>query len=266
MVDPVRDEAPLSSYSDPVYDRLDNLSRQVRRQWWLFATVLVVMVLGAVVVRLLLDRHPEAASASAFVAADAMEEAKRPGALEAMASADGQTAFFRARAAIELIQTALERNDLPKARQWAELAEKQAQASADDDLQLAARLSAAAIDLQEGKAEAAEKRYDAVAKAAGLRFPVRKLDADIGAARALAAQGRKSEAAARLEPLLTRSDRNADYLLMLAKGMYWRFLREAEAEAAAAKAMPGASASAAPVVPAPAPVSVAPAPAAPPTP
>lgn len=252
------DDAPLTSYSDPFYDRLDALSRQVRRLWWLFALAIIAIALAAVALRLWLHREPTALGGA--MAIRAMQE-NDPAAQEQLWAglADGAShdPAFRAAAAIELAQLQLSRGNPISARERAELAEAQAKVAGDTDLILAAGLSKAAALTDLGDREAALALYDRIAGSAGAKHPARRIAAELGAAVCLDKLGRRDEALARLEPLTQRTDRGADQVVLVATSMYWRLKREA-APAPAAPA-PAAQPAAAPeAVPAAAP-EVAPA-------
>ncbi|MCS6970241.1 MAG: hypothetical protein NZ552_04425 [Planctomycetes bacterium] len=220
------DDGPLTSYSDPFYDRLDAMAQAVRRQWWLFALVIVCIVLAAIALRLWWHREPTAlGGVVAARAAEEQDEAKSEALWTELADGERYDPGFRAAAAIELCQRHLLRGETTAARRRAEDAERWARAAEDDDLILAAGLSRAAALLDGGDATAAFDLYDAAARGAGARFPARRLVADIGAALALDRLGRREEALARLEPLTGRSERGAENLLQLAASMYWHYKR-----------------------------------------
>lgn len=255
------DDAPLTSYSDPFYDRLDALSRQVRRQWWLFVLAIVIIALAAIALRLWLHREPIAmGGALAVQARDEADDARREALWRELADGSAYDPAFRAAAGIELCQIQLARGDAIKAREQAQRAEEQARAAKDDDLVLAAGLSRAAAVLDSGDAAAALGLYERAARGAGAKHPARKLAAELGAAHCLDRLGRPADAIARLEPLSTRSDEAAKDILDLATAMYWRLKRAQVERPAPAPAPPEAKPEAAPA-PAPAPAPpVAPAP------
>jgi hypothetical protein len=222
------DDAPLTSYSDPFYDRLDALSRQVRRLWWLFALAVIAIALAAIALRLWLHREPTALGGA--MALRAIQE-RDPAAQERLWAdlADGAAndPAFRAAAAIELAQLQLAKGNPISARERAELAEAQAKAAGDTDLILAAGLSKAAALTDLGDREAALALYDRIAGSAGAKHPARRIAAELGAAVCLDKLGRRDEAIARLEPLSQRTDRGADQVVLVATSMYWRLKREA---------------------------------------
>jgi hypothetical protein len=239
------DNAPLSSYSDPFYDRLDALFQQLRRIWWLVVLGIILVAGIAVWLRMQVQADPNAITAALVVEASNAEPDQAEGKWKAIADDSAAPAVYRARAAIELTHLLLAKGDTVQAKDRALLAEAQARAAADDDMLLTATISRGAVALQANDAGAAFGFYDQAAKAAGARHPVRKLDADLGAARALAAQGKLDEAVARLEPLTTRKERGAEQLLSLAQTLYWTYKREAAIKAQPAPA-PQAEAPAAP--------------------
>lgn len=268
---------PTTSYSDPIYDRLESVAQRITRRLGLILTGLVILVVVAVLVHGWMNDNPTAASADAFLtiatkrdeASRARDPVKLAGAakeFEALAANAEINAFFRARALIELVQHDLDRGDAASAKAHASKAKDLATQAADDDLQLAAGLSAAAADLQAGDYPAAEKAYSAVERAAGATHPDRQIAAVQGVAKAIELQGRLDDAIAKLEPLVNRTDTSAGPLLNLAKQQYWRLKRmqatgvksdAPKADAAAPVATPPALIAAPPAVaptPAPAPV------------
>jgi ATP/maltotriose-dependent transcriptional regulator MalT len=260
------EDAPLSSYSDPLYDRLDAITRQVRRQWWLFAIGLLCVALAAIAVRLWMHREPIAlGGAIAVRAINERDEAKREAAWTELADGAAHDPAFRAAASIELCQLQLSRGDVIKARERAEQAEAQARAAGDPDLVLAAGLSRAATTLDGGDAAAALTLYEQAARGAGAKYPVRKIAAELGAATCLEKLGKADEAMSRLEPITSRTDRGAEQLIQLATSTYWR-LKRAQAESAKPveakpESVPAAPAAPEAAAPAAAPEAVAPAPA-----
>ncbi len=223
------EDAPLSSYSDPLYDRLDAISRQIRKQWWLIALTILIIALGAIALRLRMHREPMALGGA--IAAEAYAErdaAKREVLWSELADGPSHDPGFRAAACIELAQTLLDRGDAIKARERAQQAEGLARQAEDDDLVLAASLSRAAASLDGGDAQAALDTYEKTARGAGAKYPARKLAAELGAALCLEKLGKPDEAMIRLEPLTTRSERGAEQLIQLATSMYWRLKRAAE--------------------------------------
>jgi tetratricopeptide (TPR) repeat protein len=231
------DDAPLSSYSDPFYDRLDALSRQIKRQWWLILLVIIILALGAIALRLWLHREPVAlGGAIAARAIDERDEAKREALWSELADGPSQDAGFRAAACIELSQILLNRGDAIKARERAQQAENLARDAKDDDLVLAAGLSRAAANLDAGDAKTALELYEKATRNAGAKHPMRKLAAELGAAVCMEKLGQSADAMARLEPLTTRSDRGSEQLVQLATAMHWRLKRASEKTALPATA------------------------------
>lgn len=223
---PGEDDVPQSSYSDPLYDRLDALSRQVRRLWWLFALSILVIILGAIAYQLWSHREPIAVGAVIAIEANEERDVLKKDALwTKLADGADFALVFRATACIELTQSALNRGDFIVARKRAQEAEDHARLSEDRDLLLAAGLSRAAVALDSGDAAAALDLYNKSATGAGARHPARFFEAELGAARCLESQGKLDDAIQRLEPLLTRSDSGADQLVQIARSNYWRLKR-----------------------------------------
>lgn len=240
------DDAPISSYSDPIYDRLDAFGQHLRRQWPVYVLAIVLITITTVVVATVMRNRPDAAAAAEFsLAVEEQDEAKRAEKL-ANVGAGGKSAF-RVIALNELVGLKLKANDLAGARTTAAEAVAAADAGEDAHLQLVTRLSQAAVSAQAGDYPAAAEAYRKVVTRAGstAKLAAERLAGQLGAAQALAKQNTaaaRQEAIEILEPLLTRSDESARHLLELGTGLYWRLRRE-QAEAAL-----GGSATAANVV------------------
>ena len=244
------DDAPLSSYSDPLYDRLDAISRQIRRLWWLFALVILIIALSAIALRLWMQREPTALGGA--LAVQAMQEqdpAKREAAWIELADGTKHDPAFRAAACIELSQLLLSRGDVIKGRERAQQAQELASLAKDEDLTLAAGLSRAAAALDGGDAAAALELYEKAGRNSGAKHPARKIAAELGAALCLEKLGKPAEAILRLEPLTTRTDRGADQLVQVATAMYWRLKRAGEATPTAQATAVAPAPAAAPAAP-----------------
>ncbi len=259
------DLGPTTSYSDPFYDRLDAFSQEIRKRWWIVALVIIATVVVVMVVNSRLQRHPEAGSAARYLSARAGQDPAASATALAKVMEDAEnTPFFRARAAIEVVQLKLDTGDTAGAKLAAELAVTQAALAKDAELQLAATISRAAAKHQAGDLDGALADYASAEKAAGAKYAVHQLEAVVGGARVYAAQGKKAEAVQALEPLLSRTDAGAERLLEVAKVSYWNLKRNI-AEAAAPKAAAPVAPAAAPAVPVPTVTPpAAPTPAAPP--
>ena len=270
---------PTTSYSDPLYDRLESVAQRITRRLGLIVVGLIIAITAAVLVHSWMGDNPTAASADAYLTIatkrDEAQRARDPVKIaiaakefEALAADAGINAFFRARALIELVQHDLDRGDAAAAKTHAAKAKDLATQAADDDLQLAAGLSAAAADLQAGDLPAAEKAYALVERAAGATYPDRQIAAIQGVAKAIELQGRLDDAIAKLEPLVNRTDTSAGPLLNLAKQQYWRLKRmqatgvkpdapKVDGSAAAPVSAPPALIAAPPAAPAPKPAPAA---------
>jgi tetratricopeptide (TPR) repeat protein len=263
------DLGPTTSYSDPFYDRLDAFAQWLKRAWLLVAVVLILVVAGVVALNWFLQRHPDAGSAARFISAREVEDdAKRESALKAVADDATVTASFRARALIEVVQLHLTKSDTAGAGPLADKALEQSRQSDDADVQLAAKLTRAAVYLQAGELEPAAKAYGEAKRAAGSKYPVAGFESALGLARVAEKQGHLDDAINELEPLMSRNEAGAANLLGLAKVFYWDLKRRsAEAKLAPAAAAPTAAAptAAAPAAAAPA-APAAPTPAAAPAP
>ena len=216
-------DAPSSSYSDPFYDRLDAFAQELKKRWWLALLILVAVMTTVVVVYQIRNRHPEAAGLATFLSTQrkAEDPSKAKDAWSALVADQTLTPAIRARAGIELTQVLLLAGDTASALPAAQAAVQQASQTSDVPVQLAAKLTLAAAQAQAGQADDALSNYDAAERAAGAKHAAQQLEAILGGARILESQGKKDEALARLEPLLSRADAGAENLLAVAKVRYW---------------------------------------------
>lgn len=229
MADPTVDTAPTTSYSDPIYDRLEALSHRVRRARWAIIAAIVAAVALGLGLRAYFNHRPEASSAVAFIKAnDEADAGKRSAALQALVGDEAATPFFRAKAALELCQEALTAGKPADAKGWAAKASAAAAQAQDDELSLAARLSEAAVAEDAGELDAAFAHYEAVQGKAGSKFVNHYLLAVYGAARIEKGQGKAKAALERLDPVVTRSDDAARPLLPLLQSLYWACKREVD--------------------------------------
>ncbi|MBA2479142.1 MAG: hypothetical protein H0V44_00655 [Planctomycetes bacterium] len=247
--------ATTSSYSDPIYDRIDVFAQALKRRWYIYALALIVIVLLAQLARVLLLNRPGEASSTTFVTAlDAQDPATRTARLQALAADDKAAPYFRARAQIELVQDALSKDETATAKAAAAKAVEYAKMTDDFEVQYSARLSLAAAEYQAKEYDAAIGDYAEVEKAAKGRFQHVQIEAVLGGARALVKAGKPQDAIAKLEPWIARSDSGAQDLLDVARVMYWRLIY-LQSQPAPAPDTSTASATAAAIAPAPAPAA-----------
>jgi hypothetical protein len=218
---------PSSSYSDPIYDRLDIFTQALRRHWWIYVLALLAIIALSLLSRAYLINRPNEASAAAFNRAlDQREETERLSRLKELAENADADPYYRARADIELAQGKLDKEDANGAKEVAVKAVALAKTTNDVELSAAARLSQAAAEYQLGELTDALADYQGVRNTAGARYASLELEATLGAARTLEKQGKRADAATLLEPLLTRSDLGAERLLELARVRYWALKRD----------------------------------------
>ncbi len=256
------DTAPTTSYSDPIYDRLERAAQSVRRRWYLVALFLVLCLAGGLVLRWWQSRNPEAASAVAFVRARGEEATKRDEALRKVATAEATTPAFRARAWQEVAQIALLDGKIDAARDAIAKAKDEAAKTKSDELILAVRLSQGAVAEDAGQLDEAFTHYDDV-RSHGQKFPAQYVPAVLGVGRVLAAQHKPAEAMTALEDVMSRTDDGVEGLVSLARSLYWRCKREAEGAPVTVpkvEAVKTVSAAVDGAIPAPAPADAAPAP------
>jgi hypothetical protein len=258
---------PSTSYSDPIYDRLESLSQRLTRRIGLVLLALVVIISIAVLLRAYLDRNPEAEFAGLLLKAEReSDHDAQTKALQALLANEQSPPFFRARAGIELAQDALLRGALSEAKDDAARALDLAQKSDLPDVLLAAQLSRAAVQEQSGDAAAARDGYVQVEHAAGARYPDRFITAVMGESHCLVLMGKPQDAADALEQIIDRNDEGATALLDDARIQYWDLKRAlakptaapAPAAARTATMPPAAPSHGAPAAPAAAPAAAAP--------
>lgn len=222
------DNAPTTSYSDPIYDRLEVIASRVRRAKWIIIGFLLVCLVAGLVVRKVVGSNPHGASAAAFISAqDERDPDKRRAALNALAADEKATPFFRARAALELIQLALDEGRLDDGRSHLARARTLAGEAKSPELDLSVRLGAAAVAEDAGELDSALGDYESVERQSA-RFPVHGMTALLGQARILARQEKHAEIIQRLEPALTRTDEAAVALREVVQVAYWRAKRAIE--------------------------------------
>lgn len=255
---PFTEAGPSTSYSDPIYDRLDTFAQGIKRRWWIYLIALIAVIVIAQLVRRSAVERPDAASSTTFnLALEKPTPEARASAMSELA-ADGNAAdYWRARAWIEVAQERFGKDDAAGAKEAATKSLQLADKTGDQELKYAARLSLAGAEYQLNELDAAAKDYAAVETAGG-RYLSQQLEATLGAARTLAKSGKTDDAIAKLEPLISRSDAGAPGLLNVARTMYWNLKRQ-QAEAAAQKDAPPASIAAPPASVAPAAPTTAPA-------
>ena len=243
------DTTPTTSYSDPIYDRLEGFSQQLSRRWWLYVAVLILVIIAAGAFhRLVIQSAPEAAAAALYLKAQGERvPAKRTAEFRGLLDNSAVTPYFKARAAVEVVQQLLEDGKIDEARVMAQQAVDFAHADGQDAIQLVAQLTQAAVQEQAGDAATAETSYAQAERLAGAKFPDYQLTAVLGYVRTLVAQNRLAEAIDKLEPLTSRSDVGAESLLVIARVQYWQLKRDmataTSASAAVITATPAAVAS-----------------------
>lgn len=273
------DPGPSSSYSDPLYDRLDLLVRALRQRWVIYLVGVLIVVALAVAARSWLSARTDQASVAAFeLAEQAHDPSERISQLQALAQDPHADPYYRARAWIELTQHRLDTDNATTAEDAARNAVAEAKNAHDPELRATAQLSLAGAEYQAQDDTAALADYQAV-EGATARYPVLQLEAILGEARAEQHLHQIPQAIQTLEPLLSRTDEAAKTLLDMARVMYWDLKREqmlggahptlapptsATGSATASATGAGVSAAPAPIAPptrttAPAPATAAPA-------
>lgn len=170
----------LTSYSDPLYDRLEGVVKAMGRKWWVIVLMAAIFAGAAVMLQQQAERVPEAASANAYL--EALDE-EGSDALAAVADNAEILPEFRARAALEAADRALAAGDAERAASLLATADTQAGATALKDLQLTVAASQAAVLEEQGQFEDAAARYTQVADKSAAAQPGLNLVATLGAAR-----------------------------------------------------------------------------------
>lgn len=223
------DTAPTTSYSDPIYDRLEQVAQRIRRLKWLILGVILASIAIGVWVRANLKHNPGSASAVAYAEARELgDETQRKARLESLLGQEKTTPFFRARAALDLAQMALFAANVDEARRLVEQAKGHAAGAESPELELIVGLGEAAVAEDAKELDAALAAYEKVAAAAGARFPVHALTAAIGAARVEQQQGKHTAVLERLGAVLERTDEVSQQLMPLAKAIHWESQRASQ--------------------------------------
>jgi hypothetical protein len=255
------DSTPSSSYSDPIYDRLDTVAQAVRRRWMIYVLALLLVIFVSLLIRRQLNNRPDTASAAAFNRAfSGKDEAESTSRFKALAEDESADHYYRARAYVELTQYHLNQDDANTAKSDAGHALSLAREAKDPELVSIAKLSLAAAEYQLQDFRQALSDYDDASNGLGARSPALELEATLGKARAQQSLGELADAASTLEPLLSRSEAAAQQQLDVARLLYWQIKRQlAQPKAAAApvSASPAAPAAAATVMARPAAVAPA---------
>lgn len=226
MADPV-DTNPTTSYSDPIYDRLEALGGRVRRARWVIIAAIVIAVVGGLILRAKLQHRPDAISAVAFVTAqNAEDETAQRKAYGDLVADDHATPFFRARAALELVELDLAAGKSDSAATWLAQAVTQAKGVDDTQLALAVRLGQASVAEDAGKLDEALADYDAVEQNGMVASPTHGLVGALGAARIEMAQKNPAAAVTRLEPHIERTEAELDQIVSVIRLLYWEAKRE----------------------------------------
>ena len=191
MADPQTPEE-LSSYSDPLYDRMESIANRLGQRWWLYVIAVILAVIIAFVMRDILGRSPDAAAHHRY------ETAADTQALIALSRDDSMTAEFRVHAGIEAAQNLLLDAEIDEAEALIRSLAPLVAASRHESrtLALVKDLSLAAVHEQVEEFAAALELYQGVESRAGRQMPIHTILGGLGATRVLQAQARALEAEA----------------------------------------------------------------------
>jgi len=169
----------VSSYSDPIYDRLEGLLNQLGRRWWLFVVAALICGTAGLLITNALQHSPEAASSAASIDARGDREA-----LETLVDDESITYEFRARSALSAAQHALDAGDPAAARRLLDTALDHATEAGLEELQLTVHASLGAVAETTGDWDAASAAYGKVLQRTDqTTHPGLNLSATLGAAR-----------------------------------------------------------------------------------
>ena len=228
------DAGPVSSYSDPIYDRLEALSRWVRRMW-LAVVLAIAAIIALFVILAFRARHtPESIGAVALAETQRIGDLKEREAKFQELGAQLEAPHFRVQALIEAGQLALlERDDATAARaRFAEAATIADGLENADRLQLQVRLSQGAAEQQAKQFAKALEFYQRVERTGQLvRHPDLRILSALRSAECLAAQEPTDLKAAidKLEPFLNSTELYADFLLNQVRALHARLLAQLNA-------------------------------------
>lgn len=156
----------ISSYSDPIYDRLESFNRLLAKYWILLSLLIITTVVIVLIIRAAQLENPDSASASAFITAKDKVSTDDASALIALMDDPEITDEFRVLSANVLIQHFLDKNDSDQARSYLKIAQDLSKNLAEQSkapyLQSYIALSKAAIQTKAGDFAAALITYDEV--------------------------------------------------------------------------------------------------------
>jgi hypothetical protein len=223
--------ATETSYSDPIYDRLEQFSHGLQRRWPLVLLLFVVAVVTGLVVQGYRQSSPEAESARLFMEASG----DRAALVELVANEEQVSGLYRARGFMELVQLDIDDQEFDQAIEHADQGLAIAQQVGEDSLIASLRLSLAAAQRAADKPEDALATLAAVERAA-VDLPMHRFEAQLAQARlldALASEGADQaeqdewlqQALVILEPLRLESGSGHGRLIDAARFLYFDIIR-----------------------------------------
>lgn len=230
---------PDTSYSDPIYDRLEIIMDILAKRWLLVVILFGLSAVSGLLIQQARLASPAAGSAQRFIKAQGDESA-----LVALTTdTEEVNAEFRAQACLALVQMALDREASEEALTYAEQGLALISAEEHAHLRRALQLAQAAALRESGERTQALDVLVAVERTA-IDDDAQRLEAQINQAtiHAELAQLKPDEAAeheeqalAILEPLRGASDRQARSLTDLARFLYFDIKRRQTQPAPAAE-------------------------------
>ncbi|MDA3961589.1 MAG: hypothetical protein PF961_12420, partial [Planctomycetota bacterium] len=177
---PTAPETPdVTSYSDPLYDRMEVIARGIGKRWYLIVIIAILCSVAVLQLKARSENTPIAAGAHA------LRQARSEGieALTALAGNEAVLSEWRARAALEAANLALGTGDLDSARSQLSVAKAQAEASALREVELTVLASQAAVAEQAEEFDVASSLYLEVADKTATGMLGLNLAATLGAGR-----------------------------------------------------------------------------------
>ena len=186
-------ESPIidttTSYSDPLYDRLESAKNQMAKRWGLLVIVAIVAAVVVVNVQQSFNTSPAAASAAAYnqaIMSSSTDDSTA--ALQALVDNPEITHEFRVRAGIDLAIEQQNNDQLDQALETLTGLEAIAQQSAQPGVVMSLQLSIAGVMEQQGQLMKAQSRFAQIAQEARTSHPAHALTADLGHSRILLQQ------------------------------------------------------------------------------
>lgn len=178
-----------TSYSDPIYDRLETAKTWMLKRWLLLSVLAIVISVGFVLGQQIANQTPDAEAALALNAAQSGDEDEALSQLRALLREDSVlTPPYRIKAGIAIANILRQRGELDEALDALDEVTPALKQAEDPSLGLALKASRAALLEEQSQWQAAADLYEEVATRGRSDLPL-ALAADLGSARCLLAMG-----------------------------------------------------------------------------